>query len=276
MEFSNESIDIIQNETTWEENYRKTNYDYSREILDQDTHTRTNQPPKIIPKKSKELDVNKGIVFALLFGLLAVAVVWFCYHQLNDQHFVKKERFVELKANFPNQSSNFWRSLEVGLENVLDSSNTQPNIVLFIFNGIVFPEDLFNGIVEITKEWIGNNVEPLELTKTDFSTEDIENDYGVVLDIYTPKLIESGFMIVRDINDIPANAAQAFHSFCDVYNPAVERAVIFFTMKVNEFVVAENSTKVAELLLKNVWNVLQLNVLQPLIGRITDDVLVIK
>lgn len=83
-------------------------------------------------------------------------------------------------------------------------------------------------------------------------------------------------MIVRDLNDIPANAAQAFHSFCDVYNPAVKRAVIFFTMKVNDFVAAENATKIAEKLLKNVWSVLKLNALQPLIGRVTDDVLVIK
>lgn len=84
-------------------------------------------------------------------------------------------------------------------------------------------------------------------------------------------------MIVRDLNDIPANGAQAFHSFCDVYNPAVKRAIIFFTMKVvNDFIAAENATKIAENLLRNVWSVLELNALQPLIGRVTDDVLVIK
>lgn len=83
-------------------------------------------------------------------------------------------------------------------------------------------------------------------------------------------------MVVRDLDDIPANAAQAFHSFCDVYNPAVERAIIFFTMKVNDVVGVENATRIAEKLLTNVWSALELNALQPLIGRVTDDVLVIK
>lgn len=83
-------------------------------------------------------------------------------------------------------------------------------------------------------------------------------------------------MIVRDLNDIPPSAARAFHYFCDVYNPTVKRANIFFTMKVNEFVSAENATKVADDLLRNVWNELKSTDLGPLIGRVTDDVLVIN
>lgn len=238
--------------------------------------------PTVTPRekpKSSNLKTNYGIYVLCLIPVIILYIVYaarFNAETTNLKSMKEINPFETLKKNFPSQSNNFWRSLEIVLDNALNESNPRPNIVLFISNENVFPNLFFNGIVEITKSWLGN-VNPVELTRTDFTTEEIEEDYGAVITYYKPKLIKNRFMVVRDLNYIPANAAQAFHSFCDVYNPAVKRAIIFFTMKVNnKFIAAENATKIAENLLQSVWSVLELNALQPLIGRVTDDVLVIK
>lgn len=93
----------------------------------------------------------------LIVGVLcSVMAVYFNATECTKLKSMKElNPFNDLKENFPSQSKHFWRSLEIVLDNALNESNDQPNIVLFISNENVFPNDLFNGIVETTKLWLG-------------------------------------------------------------------------------------------------------------------------
>lgn len=110
-------------------------------------------PRKPAPDNPSGLSVNKVLIVAIVLGIISVYLA-----VLKGSPNPKRElnRFNDLKEYFPNQPRHFWRSLEIGLANTLNSSLEAPNVILFLFNGNEFPQELFNGIVEITKDSLGN------------------------------------------------------------------------------------------------------------------------
>lgn len=123
--------------------------------VSQQSHIKCDVKYEKVPDSSK-MKINHGILWGLIIGVLCILIaVNFNGAEHKFQSMKELNPFNDLKENFPSQSKHFWRSLEIVLDNALNKSISQPNIVLFISNGNVFPDDLFNGIVETTKFWLG-------------------------------------------------------------------------------------------------------------------------
>jgi hypothetical protein len=84
-------------------------------------------------------------------------------------------------------------------------------------------------------------------------------------------------MVVHQLHDLSPKVAQAFHALCDIYEPTVNRAILFFTIDINEvepkLVNSKNPLKIAESYLKTKWQrALEPHILDPLITRMTENV----
>lgn len=188
--------------------------------------------------------------------------------------------FDTLRSKFPQQVPYLWHSLRTGIENVLNDRPTRPSVFFFAHNDSALAAQLLTEIVDQTEKCMQNNEGPLRLSSADFNNAEMERDYGVAIDKYHKPLESSGILLVTDANKISANVAQAFHTICDVHSPFVERAVIFLTMQLDDDL---NNDKVAsapilvrvEEQLKRNWSNLNMNILQPLIARVTDQVLLL-
>lgn len=85
-------------------------------------------------------------------------------------------------------------------------------------------------------------------------------------------------MMVNDVNQLPFGVAPAFHMLCDSENPWTKPAAIYFSIQVPDGVqvTEDNLDHLAIRLLKDQWKELPSNILDPLITRITDQVLYVR
>lgn len=86
-------------------------------------------------------------------------------------------------------------------------------------------------------------------------------------------------MYVENVHKVPATAAQAFHTICDTVTPLVEKSVIFFTMHVesdSKEITPQEIHRLVEMQLEKNWININHNTLKALIGRVTDQVFLIR
>ncbi|XP_052872539.1 uncharacterized protein LOC128277962 [Anopheles cruzii] len=189
-------------------------------------------------------------------------------------------RFDTLESSFATVDDTLWDALNVSLQRATgERRRREPGTFLFLHHGAT---STMNGFMEnITKITTGcfGGTEPILLDSQYFKRSDIEEDFGVFIAQQTLPLKQRGVMVVRNLEDIPPKAAQAFHSFCDPEEPQVDRAVIYFTMDTSKVETdpdkreAMSALANAEHLLHRLWEKeLRPEVLDPLIVRLTENV----
>lgn len=146
-------------------------------------------------------------------------------------------------------------------------------------------------IIDITAKCLNSKNKPLLLTAKDFSSDEMQNDYGVAIETYKIPLKESGILAVSDIDKvilifennfliftyllfkIPSSVAEAFHSFCDTITPLVDRSVIYLT---HPIINTTDFGNYVDTNLRSVWREIEKNKLEALITRVTDQILLFK
>lgn len=190
-------------------------------------------------------------------------------------------QFKELTKRFTGQDTNLWKSLKIGIESVLNNKPTTPSIFLLAYYDINTAHRVMKEVLAATADCM-NSSNPIQLDGSTFATNEMIADYGIIINQYRDRLQHDGIMFVSDLNQVPAEAAQVFHTICDTITPLVDRAVIFFTVYVHESDKALSSRRVSELVeteLEKNWNrnnKVSVDTLKALIGRVTDQVLLLK
>lgn len=82
-------------------------------------------------------------------------------------------------------------------------------------------------------------------------------------------------IVVTDVQHIPAKLAQGFHFLVDEYNPKVVEAIYVLTLKIPSHLKNKKPVEAAEETLRECWKELNYDTLQPLITRMTVQVLAI-
>lgn len=217
----------------------------------------------------------------LLYGLIAIAVLVAIVVALYSPSPKVKyhcPEFKDLPAKFSTQDITLFKSLKIGIEGVLNNDPTRPSVFLLAYHDIDTAHRLMKEIVLATAHCM-NASDPIKLDGKRFVTKEMENDYGVIIDRYQKQLEHNGIMFVEDVNRMPAKAAQVFHTICDTVTPLVERAVIFFTVKLEPNDVNLSVKNVMELVeeeLTTNWEDIDLDTLKALIARVTDQVFLLK
>lgn len=163
------------------------------------------------------------------------------------------------------------KSLREGLEHpvhsivLLYSSQSSPSFI----------NDVLTNSVHCTSSGHSN---PVVLQRHNF-TKQMESDFGYVLTTFGDQLKKEGIMMVNDVNKLPYGVAPAFHALCDSETPWAQPAAIYFSIQVPDGVQVTEDDSLDHLairLLKDQWKQLPSNILDPLITRITDQVLYVR
>uniref|UniRef100_A0A182T124 Uncharacterized protein n=1 Tax=Anopheles maculatus TaxID=74869 RepID=A0A182T124_9DIPT len=189
------------------------------------------------------------------------------------------DHFHTLAERYKTFDENLWDLLDVNVRRATaDYQTREPGTFLFLHYGPTIMLDGFiDSVINITAGCFGGT-KPISLDGKYFKRPDIEKDYGVFLAEQKEALRQHGVLVVRNFQEVPAWAAQAFHTICDTQEPLVDRAVIYLTLdmlKAGDLLQPSKRSAVeeAENLLHELWkNTLEPAVLQPLITRVTDNV----
>lgn len=99
------------------------------------------------------------------------------------------------------------------------------------------------------------------------------NDPGELIEKIANTLETHKIIVVTDVQHIPAKLAQGFHFLVDQYNPKIREAVYVLTLKIPSHLKSSRPVEAAENTLRECWKELKNDLLQPLITRVTNQVL---
>lgn len=229
-----------------------------------------------MPTAATNSDAWKYVAIAVIAVLVFLVYGWKSQHLLPAKEPISCPEFKELPKHFLHQEMLLWKSLKIGIENVLNENPAKPSVFLLAHSDHTTMQKVMTQILNATAHCMQSN-RPIQLNGATFATAEMINDYGVFIAKYRDELTQEKIMYVSDVNETPAAAAQVFHAFCDTVEPLVSKAVIFFTVYLEpgnyEHSTASVSQKVEQILEHNWSNdVVSENTVKALIGRVTDQV----
>lgn len=180
----------------------------------------------------------------------------------------------EIKEIFP-QDNAFWISIETGITEITNFNKPSIIILLHKHNVHNFTELLDN--ITIYASCILNedcSVKPIVIEGNDLNTQEMIEDYGIIIDHYSPLLNEKHIMVVKNMDNILGSVAQAFHYICDEFSPLVRKSLIIFTIGVDKF--KGKALDQAVNILNAKWNDVEPDKLEALITRVSSIVLHVK
>jgi len=238
---------------------------------------------KITRPEKEESSTSSSLKLVLVvLGLVVIVILYYTIYDANNRVTAEQRIQCSFKVSeqeFPKQNKILWRSLEHGVEVVLNDIPTQPSIFLLAYEDVDSANRITRSIIKRTTECMKSQVDALELSPSDLESTEMKTDYGVVITKYKNQLRKSGVMLVNDLNKVPTEVAPAFHSFCDVHNPLVDRSIIFLTLQLTRQTHSSSNTNTLQLVenyLRSNWSALQSFVLEPLITRVTEHVFVLN
>ncbi|EAL41899.3 AGAP007003-PA [Anopheles gambiae str. PEST] len=259
-----------------------SSFDEEESYAPQEREVPTNTAsPKEKPKPAPTLETEKsggsvwiGRLTTVIFIIIAFLV---CFMPQSKP--VEGEPFYKLGTAYPTVDQNLWQMLSVSVRRAITTvDNPEPGTILFLHYG---PTDILDGLIDsviaVTTSHFGNT-DAIRLPGAHFKRSDIQQDFGVFVAQQKEALRQRSVMLVRNLEDVPARSARAFHTICDTQEPLVGRAVIYLTLDMAKAAGMHEPSNVsataeAERLLQKLWgDSLEPAVLGPLITRLTDNV----
>lgn len=247
---------------------------------------RFNRPSTFRTQPEPIAEMNSALWKFLLAFAMATIFVYYAISGLASTHHIAPKvpiscpQFKELNKYFLHQDMLLWKSLKVGIENVLNENPAKPSVFLLAYTDIETTKNVMAKILNATANCM-QTTRPIQLNGATFATAEMIEDYGEIIAKYRDKLQQEKIMYVSDVNKTPAAAAQAFHVICDTIEPLVEKAVIFFTVHLEPGSYEHDSASVlrrVEQVLETNWmsDAINENTLNALIGRVTDQVFMLR
>lgn len=209
------------------------------------------------------------IILPFIGALLITVVVGKYFGDAEDK---STKDLYDLSKQFPEQTADFWTSIDVAINEVIKSE--KPQSILFVYDKSHSAKNLLKQIAAYAVCKLKScAIQPIELESKYFNTPKVLSDYGTVIHDNRELLHKKGVMIVHNLEGITGESAQAFHSLCDEVNPVVGRALFLFTLAAYPVPSEKEAVGYVEKHLKVLWNDMKSDNFQPLITRMTSFVL---
>lgn len=173
-----------------------------------------------------------------------------------------------IKAQFNNQKSSIWNDISAAIYDAVLYPKKPSIIVLFgkeanTLNCLAQLLGQLGGVVLGNKDY-------LTLTPNDFP-----NAVGQVVYDLKVQILQKPSVIIQDLLNINTEAIKAFHNFCDRETPLVENAIYIITMLVDDYTLSQKELEFVEKrLVKKLSGKIEKDILDPLITRLTDGIIV--
>ena len=239
----------------------------------------------ILPKteKANEENTRNKTIFLQICIIIGLLLALICKLWVRPAEIITEPKlytcdaFMQLKDQYPQLDAFLWNTLKVNVDNALYKNPGQPGTFIFLYNTSNTENEFMKNIVRITKNCAEEDIQPINLASSDLNTPEFIDDHGLFITKYRDELKKNQIMVVHDLSQISPEVVQAFHSFCDVYEPIVEKALIFFTLDIRKadksILKSRNPIKISEEYLHALWNSsLKSHILEALITRMTENV----
>ena len=207
----------------------------------------------------------RGAVIAVIVGL----VLSYKFILTHEETFLNKLN--DIRDEYRSQSDDLWIYIESSIREV--KTFNKPSVLLFVHEqkGEDTVERMLHNISKYANCVISDcNIPPITLTHEDLSRQIFLRDFGKVISRYKSELENKHVMIVKNLDLVPSEVAQAFHTFCDEITPLVRRSLFIFTVSVYSF--EERGMEQVTKILHSKWQNLGTDKLEPLITRVTSVV----
>ncbi|CRK90402.1 CLUMA_CG004016, isoform A [Clunio marinus] len=209
---------------------------------------------------------------SVIAGVVGIIIFYNCLtNNQNSNGTIKAKlncsQFMDLTKNFPNQDKLLFKSLKIGIEGIVNSDPSKPSVFSIFSTDSALINNLMEEVVKITKQCINQTNDPINLSKDEINEKLVTN--------YKDELSKRTIMIIRDVDKIAPGNVKVLHSFCDTYNPLVEKSIIFLTIHVPGSPKGKPIDYIREHL-NDQWESLADNVRNPLITRMLDQTFYLK
>uniref|UniRef100_A0A1A9W757 Uncharacterized protein n=1 Tax=Glossina brevipalpis TaxID=37001 RepID=A0A1A9W757_9MUSC len=184
--------------------------------------------------------------------------------------------YQDLEREYNHLNSDVWTSLQCGTENILNKVSHKSANYLFIYNKNKTNEvqHMVKKIAQRTSKCFNDSQELIEMNATYFNSKEVIEDYGKIIEWCKKKIEDSNVILIGNLNEVPAEAAESLHVICDTENPIRKDLVVFLTLEVPVIKNEEEVQAITEETLNKMWGPkLPDPILQPLITRVTDSVM---
>lgn len=183
-----------------------------------------------------------------------------------------------LKDKYKSQNEDIWYDFKFGIESVMKAERSKPNIYMLIYDQKADINNLLQDVISVAYKCINPSARPVIKSADYFKTPDVLRDYGEAISKLKVLMEKSHVMLITKFNEIPPLSARAFHTICDTETPFVDKAFVILAMPVDSNLLdGKKPTAKAEITLRNLWkDAMKRDIMDPLIARVTDNVLYIN
>ncbi|KAK4881959.1 hypothetical protein RN001_005278 [Aquatica leii] len=210
------------------------------------------------------LAMSQSRKFLLICGAIAIIDGVLGIRTFPNDMIINSTTLIEVQTKFPSQSKDTWDAISSGINEVK----------LFNKPSIYFLQTVSRYASGILND--DYNTQPIVLTSNHLNTIKARSDYGYIINKYKPELEEKSVMVVKNLDKIPGEIAQAFHSMCDEISPLVPKAMFIFTIQIKNFTSEKSDFELIEDILRRSWQDLDDDIFYPLVTRISSMVLRIE
>ncbi|CAO1363311.1 unnamed protein product [Diamesa serratosioi] len=273
---NDKSVNNFKSSTELQSNEVNLSYQNDQKNFSKNVNSESKLVTEIKPEAVPKTDQNILKRFSWLIVIFAIVVCAYCANSEKSITSENQDRgradcsaFLNLNQ-FQNQNKMLWKSLKSGIEGSFNEKPTKPSIFAFFSNDKNTMKSIMKNVVDITHKCTNSNENPINLTRTDLSSDELQKDHTKLILQFKEELIKREIMIINDVDKVPITVIPSLHSFCDIYNPLVEKSIIFLTIHVP----GKPSGKPVEYIeeyLQDKWKDLKSNIRDPLITRILDQ-----
>lgn len=159
----------------------------------------------------KEIGLISKIILILFLILLSIFVTYTYVMPTTtntDLIIVNNRKLCNLsriESKFPNQNQKLWRAIKIGIETTINDDPTKPSVYLFVYNDGKTVSRFMEQIIYLARNCMETSIDPIVLSRNDLSGIEMKNDYGVVIAEYQSKLLNSGVLLVNDLDQVGYN-----------------------------------------------------------------------
>ncbi|XP_069354126.1 uncharacterized protein [Maniola hyperantus] len=208
--------------------------EHQRIIMNNSTN-RQNQSFSQNLNKKEESSLSQLLIQILLVFLVACSAVFYLRYYRSSSIYDKMSFYNDVMHLGEKYKVKNTPMLQVwtGVATIFEKQDTGSFIFVYNSKNDDFNPVMFNSFIEdlaatasryLRNESVHQNTVVVDAVNLKMQTE------KEFMNEYEPCVARTGVMLVKDVDNIPAQLAMAFHYYCDEYSPLVRRSAIFFTL----------------------------------------------
>ncbi|XP_015183011.1 PREDICTED: uncharacterized protein LOC107069864 isoform X2 [Polistes dominula] len=277
--------DISEEETDSKEDFDVTdNSLLNRSSFNNIEQISTSSPnPKEKKRSYTEDNKNNGgsssFLYIFIFSMI-ICIIAISYYKYSPNHNdqltpIKKQNSNKdiiqefrksvdsVKSKFHNQTSKMWIEFQSQVEEVVDEKS-KTSIVLLLGNETNTIKCFAHLFGSLSSKVLGSNNYLL------LNARNIGNDHGEILTKWKPEIVKNKVVIIEDLLSLETESIKSLHNLCDTNNPLVSKSFYIITIISNGYEGLHTNKFVEGRLTDKYSKTIDLDILDPLITRITD------